>query len=100
MPALPRSIHLSKGLPEKADWRLLKSVAKRCVSRDNQRPQRVLRGVGLEVWRQTRRHLTGIGEYQYFPALQRREFRRLDRAGRLDLELFCDQRLEGLVTLS
>ena len=55
--------------------------------------------VGLEVGREPRGDLAGVGEGQHLAAAQRREVAVGLRARRLDLKLAGDQRLERLVAL-
>ena len=55
--------------------------------------------VGLQVGREPRGDLAGVGEGEHLPAAQRREVGGRLRARRLDLELAGDQRLERLVAL-
>ena len=68
-------------------------------SPQDQGADHVAHRVALQVGREPRGDLAGVGEGQHLPAPQRREVAVGLRARRLDLKLAGDQRLERLVAL-
>ena len=68
-------------------------------SPQDQGADHVAHRVALQVGREPRGDLAGVGEGQHLPAPQRREVAVGLRSRRLDLKLAGDQRKEGLITL-